>query len=133
MHINLFLKTSVIWFIIAILAVVNGMFRESILVSNLGPANAMIVSGMLLCIIVFIVTYISFPLFAAKNTLTYLLIGLYWVIMTLVFEFLFSYYVLRKSWLTILHVFDITKGDLFSIVLIVSLISPVLVAKMKSR
>ncbi|MCW8821305.1 MAG: hypothetical protein OQK45_03680 [Sulfurovum sp.] len=131
MTVSLFLKTSMIWFIIAILAIVNGIFRESVLVSNLGQSMAIPVSGITLSFIIFIVTYVSFPLFGKHNSLTYFLIGLQWVLMTLIFEFLFGHYVIEKSWSSILQVFNVMTGNLFIIVLLVSLISPLLVAKIK--
>ncbi len=126
-----FLKASVIWVVIALLAIANGLVRETLLVSTLGPSIALPVSGMLLSFIVFIVTYLSFPLFAKNKSLTYFLIGLQWVFMTLLFEFLFGHYVVGRSWSDIIQVFNIMKGNLFIIVLIVSLFSPLLVAKIK--
>jgi len=127
----IFLKASIIWFVIALLAIANGLFRESVLVPNFGQSMALPVSGMLLSLIVFIVTYLSFPLFGKHNTTAYFLIGLQWVLMTLMFEFLFGHYVMGKSWSDIMEVFNITRGNLFSIVLIISLFSPLLVAKIK--
>jgi len=129
---RIFLKTSVIWFVIALLAIANGVFRENILVSSLGQSIALPVSGITLSIIVFIVTYISFPIFGKNSALTYFLIGLQWVLMTLLFEFMFGHYMIGKSWSDILQVFNIMKGNLFIIVLIVSLFSPLLVAKIKN-
>ncbi len=128
---NLFLKTSIIWVIIALLAILNGIFRESVLVSNLGQSMAIPVSGITLSMIVFIITYVSLPLLGKHHALTYFFVGLQWVFMTLIFEFLFGHYVIGKPWSSIFQVFDIMKGDLFVIVLMVSLFSPLLVAKIK--
>lgn len=130
---RIFLKTSVIWFVMALLAIANGVFRENVLVSSLGQSIALPVSGITLCVIVFIVTYISFPLFGKHHALTYFYIGLQWVFMTLSFECLFGHYIMGKSWSDILQVFNIMKGNLFIIVLIVSLFSPLLVAKIKNN
>ncbi|HSR73436.1 MAG TPA: hypothetical protein VLL31_01205 [Sulfurovum sp.] len=129
----IFLKASVVWFVIALSAIANGLFRETVLLSSLGQSIALPVSGMLLSLIVFIVTYLSFPLFGKHNAPTYFLIGLQWVLMTLLFEVLLGHYMMGKSWYDISQVFNIMKGDLFIIVLIVSLFSPLLVAKIKSR
>ncbi|WP_331861929.1 hypothetical protein [Sulfurovum sp.] len=115
------------------MAVANGIFRETVLVSNLGPGIALPVSGMLLSLIVFIVTYLSFPLFAKNNVPTYFLIGLQWVLMTLLFEVLLGHYWMERSWSDILEVFHVMKGNLFILVLLVSLFSPLLVAKIKGR
>lgn len=128
----LFLKTSMIWFVIVILAIVNAIFRETVLVSLLGQNIALPLSGILLSLIVFIVTYLSSPLFGKNNILIYFLMGLQWVVMTLLFEFLFGYYVIGKSWSSLLQVFNIMKGDLMILVLLVSLFSPILVAKIKN-
>lgn len=127
----LFLKTSMIWFIIALLAIVNGIFREKVLVGMIGPNMAMPVSGITLSLIILLVTYLSFPLFGKHHALTYFVIGLQWVVMTLLFEFIFGHYVMGKSWSDILEVFHIMRGNLFIIVLAVSLISPLLMAKVK--
>ena len=133
MTINLVFKTSIIWGIIALLAIINGIFREGILLSNLGQNMAILVSGIMLSIIVFMVTYISFPLFGKHHVHTYFLIGLQWVIMTLIFELIFGHYVMGKPWSEILQVFNIMQDDLFIIVLVVSLFSPLLVAKMRNK
>ncbi|WP_223897797.1 hypothetical protein [Sulfurovum sp. TSL1] len=122
-----------IWFVIVILAIANAIFRETVLVSLLGQNIAMPLSGILLSLIVFIVTYLFFPLFGKNNILIYFLIGLQWVVMTLLFEFLFGHYVIGKSWSSLLQVFNIMKGDLMILVLLVSLVSPILVAKIKNN
>lgn len=128
---SLFLKAGAIWLVIALLAIGNGAFRESVLVPNFGQGLALPISGISLSLIVFIVTYLSFQLFGKNDSLTYLLIGLQWVLMTLIFEFVFGHYISGKSWSGIFQVFNIMKGDLFIVVLVVSLISPLLVAKIK--
>lgn len=133
MTLNLFLKTSMIWIIIALLAILNGIFRENVLVSNLGQNMAIAVSGLNLSLIVLIVTYLSFPLFGKQHVSTYIFMGLQWVFMTLLFEFIFGHYVMGKSWSTLLQVFDIRKGDLMIVVLLVSLISPLFVARIKNN
>lgn len=122
-----------IWFVIALLAIANGLFREKILLSVLGQSIALPVSGILLSLIVFFVTYLSFSLFGKHNASTYVLIGLQWVVMTLLFEVLFGHYVMGSSWSDISQVFNPMKGDLFILVLLVSLFSPLLVAKIKDQ
>ncbi len=131
MRVNLFFKTSMIWAIIALLAIFNGIFRENILATYLGQHMALPVSGLILSMIIFTVTYLSFPLLGKHHALTYFVIGLQWVVMTLLFEFIFGHYVMGKSWSDILEVFHIMRGNLFIIVLAVSLISPLLMAKVK--
>lgn len=133
MTFNLFLKSLVIWFIIAIFAVINGVMRESIFVPYLGQNIALPLSGITLCVIIFAVTYLSFKLFENNNSKTYLLIGVLWVSMTLAFEIIFGHFVRERSWSDLLQVLNIMKGDLFIIVLLMSLFAPILVAKVKLK
>lgn len=120
-----------IWVIIAIFAVINGLFRESTLSPHFGESVALPASGITLSIIIFTIIYLSFKLFGKNEYRTYLYIGIQLVTMTLIFEFLFGHYVIGKSWSELLQVFNILKGDLFTIALLVSLFSPLLVAKIK--
>jgi hypothetical protein len=131
MTFNLFLKAAVIWFIIAIFAVINGIFRESIITPYFGEAVALPTSGITLSIIIFTITYYSFKLFDKNKYRTYLYIGIQWVTMTLIFEFVFGHYVIGKSWSELLHVFNILEGNLFIIALLASFFSPLLVARIK--
>lgn len=132
MTIRLFLNAGLIWIVIAVLAIANGAFRENILVPALGHSFALAASGVSLSILVFTVTCISFPLIARNDTRTYFLIGLQWVSMTLIFEFVYGHYVAGQSWGSLLQVFNIMKGDLFIVVLITSLVSPLLVARLRN-
>ena len=131
MTINLFLNASLIWFIMAIFAVLNGIMRENIFVPYLGKATALPISGITLSIIIFTITYLSFDLSGKNGYLAYLYIGMQWVVMTLVFEFVFGHYIIGKSWSELLQVFNILEGNLFILALLVSLFSPILVSFIK--
>ena len=128
MSVYLFLKAILIWFVTAIFAVMNGIVRENIFIPYLGESAALPVSGITLSIIIFAITYLSFDLFGKNGYLSYLYIGMQWVVMTLVFEFIFGHYVIGKSWSELLQVFNILGGNLFILALLVSLFSPILVS-----
>jgi hypothetical protein len=127
----LLLKTAMIWFIIAVFAVANGIFREKILAPYLGEMLAVPLSGITLSIIIFTITYLCFNLLSNNKSLVYLYIGIQWVIMTLVFEFVFGHFIIGKSWSELLQVFNILEGNLFTLALLSSLFSPILVSLIK--
>lgn len=131
MTLNLFLKAVMIWFVIALFAIANGIFRESFLVPYLGEAAALPASGVTLSLIIFTITYFSFKLIENNSSKTYLLIGIQWVVMTLLFEFVFGHYAVGKSWLELLEVFHLFEGNLFIVALLVSLFSPLIVSKIR--
>lgn len=132
MTIDLVIRASLIWLLIAVLAIVNGIFRESLLVPLIGHSAALPVSGISLSSIIFIVTYFVFPMFGKRSFQTYFFIGLQWVLMTLIFELVFGHYIIGKPWPVIFEVFNVYQGNLFVIVLLTSLFSPFIVAKIKS-
>jgi hypothetical protein len=129
---SLFFRAIAVWIIMVILAIVNGFFRENVLLANIGQNFALVFSGISLSVLIFIAIYLTFPLFNKQDNKTYLLIGLEWVSMTLLFEFIFGHYVIGKSWSEILEVFDIISGNLFIVVLLTSLFSPIIISKIKS-
>jgi hypothetical protein len=133
MTLNIFLKTAMLWFVIALFAILNGIFRESILAPYLGETVALPVSGVILSIIIFTIMYLSIHIFGKNKYHTYLYIGIQLVSITLLFEFIFGHYVLKNSWSELLQVFNILEGNLFIIALLVSFTSPLLAANIKNQ
>ena len=131
MTFNLVLKASLIWLLVVVIAIANGVFREQILVPGLGMQAALPLSGISLSVLVLIVTYFSIPFFGRHPASSFLVIGLQWLLMTLAFEFLFGHYVIGKSWQDLIQVFNIARGDLFLLVLLVSLLGPYLMARLR--
>ncbi len=120
-----------IWLIIVIAAILNGTLREKLLVPVIGSGMALPLSGLTLSILVFIVSLTFIPYIGASEPKVYMAIGLLWVVLTLSFEFIFGHFVVGRSWQEIMQVFNIKKGDLFILVLLVTAFSPWLAAKVK--
>ena len=131
MSFYLFIKSTMIWFIIAFFAVLNGILRENILTPYLGKLIALPVSGITISLLIFTITYLFFDLFAKHRKPTYISIGFLWVSMTLIFEFIFGHYVIGKSWIELFQVFNLFEGNLFILALFTSFISPLLVSQIK--
>lgn len=131
MTVCLVLKASTVWMILVIVAIANGIFRENLLAPGFGPETALPVSGITLCVLVFAIAYFSAPFFGANTGPVFFGIGLQWVLMTLVFEFVFGHFVAGRSWIAILQAFNIMTGNLFLVVLLVSLFSPYVAAKLR--
>jgi len=131
MSMTLSLRAAVIWLVIACLAVGNGFIRDLVMAPRFGAGLALPLSGISLSVIVFAVTYIAFGFLRAPEKPACLLIGVQWVLMTLAFEWIFGSLVAGKPWMDLLQLFDVTRGNLFSLVLLVTLSSPYLVARIK--
>jgi len=61
------------------------------------------------------------------------LIGGFWVILTILFEFVFGHYVIKNPWQKLLADYNILKGRLWSLLLLTELISPLLIGLLLKR
>lgn len=118
------------WIILAILALLNGWFRNQYK-KNLGELMAHQLSTIMFTGIVFFITYffVKFSRISAISDL--ILTGIVWVILTIIFEFLFGHYVFKNSWSKLLADYNISKGRIWIIVLIALLLAPYLVYLLK--
>jgi hypothetical protein len=121
---SVILKATGIWLLIVVAAIINGLLREKLVAPMLGIETALPISGVTLSIVIFLFSLMSVSFIGSSETKTYLFIGIYWVLLTLSFEFLFGHYVVGKSWHELMQVFNIQKGDLFLVVLFVTAFSP---------
>jgi hypothetical protein len=127
------IKATLIWFAIALLAIGNGVFRNEVLQPAFGPSISLPLSGVTLSIIVLLVIYLAYPFLGVSNARSRWLVGLQWVTFTLIFEFGFGHYVVGKSWTALLQSFNILNGDLFLLVLLITLAAPSLAARFRIK
>lgn len=113
----------IIWLLIAFFAVLNGFFREFVLNKIFNNKVSLVLSGFSLSAIVFLTVYIVMPWLEPKSFSGLLFIGTIWVLTTLLFEYGLGY-LQKKNLSEINQVFDISSGNLFSLVLLVTLFSP---------
>lgn len=123
-------KALLIWFAIMVLAMVNGLLRESVLVPIFGAVPGMALSGVLLSGLILVVTYLFLPWFGTRDRGRFILIGLIWLLLTLVFEFSFG--VLRgQTPAEMLHAYTFAGGNIWPIVLLMTAIAPWLAARFR--
>lgn len=129
--ISILLKATGIWMVIVVGAILNGLIREKIIVPLIGFELALPLSGVLLSVLVLLISYLLIPFLKSSEAITFVAIGLFWVILTLSFEFLFGYFVIGKSWRELIQVFYVCTGNLFVLVLAITAGAPWLSAKIR--
>ena len=127
------IKGAGIWLLIMLAAIANGVLREALLEPALGPDPALPLSGGLLALIIFAISWLCVPFIGRNGTATWLAVGLLWVTLTLVFEYLFGHFVAGIPWREIGRVFDVHSGNLFSMDLLVAFLSPWLAAHLRGQ
>jgi len=121
-------KSLLIWLAIIPLAILNGGFREMVLNPLIGEKYGQPLSGVLLCLIVFILCWICIPRIGRGTAKTYWIIGLWWIILTILFETGFGL-LIGDSFAELIRAYDITTGNLWLLVVIFAGTAPWLTAK----
>ncbi len=123
------LKAAGIWMVILIGAMLNGMAREVLLLPHLDPSVAHMASGVALCLIIVLVSVALVPRLGPLSTAACLGIGAFWLCLTLAFEFGFGRFVQHRSWPELLEAYTFKDGNIWPIVLLVTLVAPLLAAR----
>ena len=127
---NMVLKSMLIWLSIIPLAIANGALREGLLMPLIGDKFAYPISGIILCLLIFIVCFIFIPKLGKGTKKTYLTIGLLWFFSTIIFETVLGL-VEGIPFTEIINAYNITTGNLWLIVVIFTGVVPFLIAKLK--
>lgn len=128
MEARLFLYAFVLWLVFVVLAIINGTVRTKFYAPIVGEYAGHVISTVILIGIIFAGTYIFLRMLRIEySQLDLLLIGVFWVVLTVLFEFGFGHYVEGFSWEKLLADYNILNGRLWSLVLLADLLAPLLV------
>jgi hypothetical protein len=125
----LYFKSLGVWVILAFSAIVVATFRIGALLPKFGEQSAHQLGTILYLIVQFIIIYIFIKKIKIKETKTLLSIGIFWVVITIIFEFLFGYFVMGHPWVKLFADYNLLNGRLWVLVLINNLIAPLISGK----
>ena len=123
------LKSLVIWLSFIPVAIINGGLREHVLAKVVGEEWALPVSGITLSVCIFLTTWLL--LFRITKDITSKdcwLIGVCWSVLTIAFEFAAGL-VGGNTIIELLNAYNPLTGNLWLLVLLTTLLSPVIIKK----
>lgn len=123
------LRAVVTWFVLMGLAIANGAFREAILTPRLGAAKGHIVSTVILCALIGVITWAVMPWINPPSASDALSVGAVWLALTLAFEFGFGHFVAHKPWSELFADYNLLAGRVWIFIPIVVLVAPYLAAE----
>jgi hypothetical protein len=127
-------RATVVWFAILILAIVNGAFRQAVLVPQMGAVVGHVLSTLLLSSAVVLMTWLLLGWIRPESSRNAWLIGVYWLAATVAFEFLAGHYLFAVPWETLVADYRIDQGRIWPLVLLLTLVAPAIVpARQRSR
>ena len=118
------LKALVLWFGILVLAAANGTLREKVLIPAFGNTAGLISSGVILSACIFSVALAAAPWYGPLTSNQWLLIGAFWLVLTLMFEFSFGRFIQHKNWAELLEAYTFKGGNIWPLVLVATSIAP---------
>jgi len=126
------LKAAVVWLLILVCAVLNGLFREVVLVPRFGTPAALAFSAVLLCALILVVSLIFVRWLGSLDTWQSLRVGLLWLLLTLAFEFGFGRLAQHREWSELLGAYTFEDGNLWPLVLVVTFFAPLLAVRVRA-
>lgn len=125
-----YLYAFLIWVLIIPIAILNGGFRENVLV-KLGTF-ARPLSGIILSICIFVVAYFLVPKIKNCTKKDYFLFGVMWFILTNLFD-LVAYIKAGVGFKGLMQSYNIFTGNTWVLVVLTALFAPIVVMKIKGK
>jgi hypothetical protein len=120
------------WFGFAMVAVTGGIIRVTLLEPRLGEHLANVIETLGLTILLAGAVWVAVPWLAPdlrERDLRRL--GIFWLGLTLAFEFLFGHFVDGADWSALLSNYDVTAGRLWILVPLTMWLGPMMVGKLR--
>ena len=124
-------RALIVWFAMVAVAIANGTFRVAVLNPRLGEGWGHIASTLLLCLLIALLTWATIGWIAPVSQASAVAVGLLWVLLTVGFEFGFGHWVAHKSWAELLADYNVFRGRVWLLVLLVTGSAPYLAARLR--
>ena len=125
------LRSFAAWLLILVFAMLNGGFRDAVLLPSLGKPAALVLSGALLSACVLIVAVVLATWLKLDDTARSLSVGSLWLVLTLAFEFGFGRLVQGRSWPEMLEAYTFKDGNIWLLVLVVTFLAPLVALRLR--
>lgn len=126
-------RAVAVWLGLALLASLNGAFRESVLVPRMSETAARAISTVMLSVVILIAALAAIGWISPAPHRDAWRIGVLWVVLTLAFEFLAGHYLFRIPWRELTRDYNILQGRIWVLVLIVTAVAPAVAAAFRER
>jgi hypothetical protein len=111
------------WFIFMITAVINGTFRVRVLEASIREYYAHVISTLLLSAALLVEIHVFLDAVGDYSQGWLIALGVMWTLLTIGFEFGFGR-AMGQSWQTLLENYNLARGRIWPLVLVVLLLTP---------
>ncbi|MEN6439043.1 MAG: hypothetical protein ABFD97_10720 [Syntrophobacter sp.] len=107
---TVWLKALALWLAIHALAILNGILREKMLIPASGSFAGFMASGTIFSLCIILMAFAAVPWYGPLASSQWLLIGLLWLLLTLMFEFSFGRFAQHRTWAEIFDAYTFRGG-----------------------
>ena len=115
-----------------VIAIGNGSLRQFVYNLFFDELEAHQLSVISFIIFFGIYVWLILPWLKLSSTAEAIRVGVFWLTITIVFEFIFGHFIMGHPWEKLLHDYNFLDGRLWVIVLLWTTISPYLLFRLKS-
>ncbi len=133
MTLRFWLKVFLTWLIFIPIVIINGWIRNFVYQPLLGELLAHQLSTIMAIGLWLLLVYLMLKRdLSLVNNYQLFIIGFVWLAITVVFEFGFGHYIAGHSWFKLLKDYNLSQGRLWSLFLLIIVLSPVLIKKFRA-
>jgi hypothetical protein len=118
-----------VWLLLVVLAIMNGAFRAAVLIPRVGEHAGHVISTLTLSLLILATTWLTIRWIRPATLNDAVLIGFLWLALTVLFEFGAGHFLFHQPWELLFADYNLAKGRIWILVLIVTLKAPVIAAK----
>lgn len=126
----LFVKAFGVWILLALLAIILGALRTKFILPATDEPSAHQIGTGIFLFVQFLVIYFFVRFARITVTKDLIFIGLFWIVLTVLFEFVFGHYIMNHPWEKLLADYNIFAGRLWLLVLLNNIIAPLTSGKL---
>lgn len=117
-------RYTLLWFVLAVVAVANGVFREATYGNRINELAAHQLSTLMGIFCIGVVVWLFSRVWPIQSARQAWFIGLIWLAQTIAFEFVFGRLVAGHSWQRLLADYDLSEGRVWLLFLLWILVVP---------
>jgi hypothetical protein len=129
----MFWKYVIGWLPLVFIGILNGVLRQVVYSKYVGELTAHQISTLTGIILMGLYIWWLTGAWKLESSGQALAIGLIWLGMTIVFEFVFGHYVMGHPWKKLFHDYNLLEGRVWVLVLIWTTLAPLVFYKLRSK
>ncbi|UCE40172.1 MAG: hypothetical protein JSV17_11975 [Candidatus Aminicenantes bacterium] len=126
-------KYMIGWLPLVVIGILNGVLRQSVYGKYVGELAAHQISTITGIVLMGLYIWWLTGKWRIESSGQAICIGLIWLGMTVVFEFVFGHYVMDHSWKNLFHDYNLLEGRVWVLVLIWTTMAPLVFYKLRSK